>query len=117
MNADKLTATLFGVAVVTAIIASIVLIVTDIKQTLDTVKQLEDMREIRHRLFAFIEAKEKPFEATGYIVKRLEDGRFLISFSKPFPEFEEDRMLTNDVILSHKDFNAFQSQLIPQKTK
>lgn len=113
MNADKLAALLLGTAIVIAIVAGIVSIVTDIKQTLDTVKQYKDMREIRLRLFAFVEAKEKPFEATGYIVKRLEDGRFLISFSKPFPEFEDDRMLTNDVILSRKDFNAFQSLLMP----
>ena len=71
------------------------------------------MRDIRQRLFAFADAKEKPFEATGYIVKRLDDGRFLISFSKPYPELEDDRMLTNDVILSRKDFNAFQSLLMP----
>lgn len=113
MNDAKLAALLFGAAVVIVIVAAITSIVSDIKRTRDTIRQYQDMRDIRQRLFAFVESKEKPFEATGYIVKRLDDGRFLISFSKPFPEFEDDRMLTNDVILSRKDFNAFQSLLMP----
>ena len=115
MNEDKLAALLFGAAVVIAIVAGLVSIVVDIKRTYDTVNQFEDMREIRSRLFAFVDAKVQPFEATGFIVKRLEDGRFLISFSKPYPKFEDDRMLTNDVILSPKDFNAIQSILTPSK--
>ncbi len=113
MNADKLASILFCIAFVTAIVAGIVSIVTDIKQTRDTARQYRDMHDIRQRLFAFVDAKEKPFEATGYIVKRLDDGRFLISFSKPCPGLEDDRILINDVILSRKDFNAFQSLLIP----
>lgn len=106
MNADKLAAILLVVAVLIAIVAGIVSIVTDIKQ-------YKDMHGIRQRIVAFIDAKESPFEATGYIVKRLDDGRFLISFSKPYPELEDDRKLCLDVILSRKDFNAFQSMLIP----
>lgn len=60
---------------------------------------------------------KNPFEATGYIVTRLDDGRFLISFSRPENYMGRDRLLTHYVILSTSDFNAFVSVMIPTTPK
>lgn len=114
MNYEKLTNLIMVTPFVIVAAASIVSIVSDITQTVTVRREYERLAETQKAVFAFVEEAKKPFVATGYIVKRLDDGRFLISFSRPHPDLGKDRLLLNEVILSRKDFNAFQRFLIPE---
>lgn len=79
--------------------------------------EIKELKESTFSMIWFIEEKKNPFEATGYIVTRLDDGRFRISFSRPENYMGRDRFLTHDVILSPRDFNAFVSVLMPTTPK
>lgn len=84
---------------------------------LKILREVKELQESTISMIRFIEEKKTPFEATGYIVQRLDDGRFHISFSRPENHMGRDRLLTHDVILSPSDFNAFVSVLIPTTPK
>lgn len=47
------------------------------------------------------QGRETPFEATGFILKRMTDGRLLLSFTRPHAE-DGDRFFFVDVILPPK---------------
>ena len=84
---------------------------------MNLLREVKELQESTIDIIRFIEEKKNPFEATGYIVTRLDDGRFLISFSRPENYMGRDRLLTYDVTLSPSDFNAFVSVLIPTTPK
>lgn len=84
---------------------------------LSLLREVKELQESTIGIIRFIEERKNPFEATGYIVTRLDDGRFLISFSRPENYMGRDRLLTHDVILSTSDFNAFVSVMIPTTPK
>lgn len=84
---------------------------------LSLLREVKELQESTIGMIRFIEEKKNPFEATGYIVQRLDDGRVHISFSRPENYLGRDRLLTYDVILSPRDFNAFVSVLMPTTPK
>ena len=59
-------------------------------------KKIMETQEALQRL---AKSKDTPFEATGFTVRRLLDGRVLISFTRPRAE-DRDRFFFVDVILS-----------------
>lgn len=50
------------------------------------------------------QGRNSPFEATGYILKRMTDGRLLLSFTRPHAE-DSERFFFVDVILPPKIAN------------
>ena len=64
----------------------------------------QEIMESQRKIQKAMDYTMRPFEATGFSLKRMEDDRIMISFTRENPN-DKDRFYVTDVILSPEDFN------------
>lgn len=86
------------------IVMLVVDIVTTIRKHLIEMQVQRGFLEQQENIQALATRRPDPFEATGFIAKRMKDDRIMLTFTRPHPELS-DRELLVDVILSPEDFD------------
>lgn len=79
-------------------------IVTTIREHMIDMKVKRGLLETQENIKALSVKRPDPFEATGFIAKRMKDDRIMVTFTRPHPELS-DRELLVDVILSPENFD------------
>lgn len=86
------------------IVVLVVDITTTIRRHLIEMQVQRGFLEQQDNIKALATKRPDPFEATGFIAKRMKDDRIMVTFTRPHPELS-DRELLVDVILSPEDFD------------
>lgn len=86
------------------VVMLVVDITTTIRKHLIEMKVQRGFLEQQENIKALAAKRPDPFEATGFIAKRMKDDRIMVTFTRPHPEIS-DRELLVDVILSPENFD------------
>lgn len=86
------------------VVMLVVNIVTTIRRHLIEMQVQRGFLEQQENIQALAARRPDPFEATGFIAKRMKDDRIMVTFTRPHPELS-DRELLIDVILSPENFD------------
>lgn len=86
------------------VVMLVVDIVTTIRRHLIEMQVQRGFLEHQENIKALAARRPDPFEATGFIAKRMKDDRIMVTFTRPHPELS-DRELLVDVILSPENFD------------
>lgn len=86
------------------IVMLVVNIITTIRKHMIDMQVQRGFLEQQENIQALAARRPNPFEATGFIAKRMKDDRIMLTFTRPHPELSDREMLV-DVVLSPESFD------------
>lgn len=104
MTMEFLEKSIFWSVIALFIVMMLVDITTTIRKHLIDMKVQRGFLEQQENIKALSVRRPEPFEATGFVARRMKDDRFLLTFTRPHPELS-DRELLVDVILAPENFD------------
>lgn len=95
---------IFWIIVALIVVMLVVNIITTIRKHMIDMQVQRGFLEQQENIKALSTKRPDPFEATGFIAKRMKDDRIMVTFTRQHSELS-DRELLVDVILSPEDFD------------
>lgn len=113
---DLFEKSIFWLIVALIILMLVVDITTTIRKHMIDMQVQRGFLEQQENIKALSAKRPDPFEATGFIAKRMKDDRIMVTFTRPHPELS-DRELLVDVILSPENFDYVSKFVRPKDEK